>query len=79
MVTSPHSPPNTPDREGPTAKHLEVCARLLASCADARADDIMFEALTAEMAGIEPVFETGYDDDMKQQGGPGKETHGWWP
>jgi len=56
-----------------------VCVLLLTSVVSSRADDIQFEVLSAEKTGIKPIFERWYDDEMKRQGGPGKESHGWWP
>jgi len=41
--------------------------------------EIRFEQVSAEETGIRDVLQAWYDEEMKRQGGPGKQSHGWWP
>jgi hypothetical protein len=41
--------------------------------------DVEFELLPGSRTGLKPAMEQWYDLEMKRQGGPGKQSHGWWP
>jgi hypothetical protein len=45
-----------------------------ASCAD-----VEFEILAGAKTGLKQAMEEWYELEMKRQGGPGKQSHGWWP
>jgi hypothetical protein len=57
-----------------------ACVVAVSPCFAASAvAQIRFEELSAEQTGIRDVFQAWYDEEMKRQGGPGKQSHGWWP
>lgn len=41
--------------------------------------DVAFELLPGAKTGLKAAMEQWYDAEMKRQGGPGKQSHGWWP
>jgi hypothetical protein len=45
----------------------------------ARCADVEFEVLPGAKTGLKPAMEQWYELEMKRQGGPGKQSHGWWP
>ncbi len=45
----------------------------------AAAADVEFEAVPGEKSGLRSAMVQWFDLEMKRQGGPGKESHGWWP
>jgi hypothetical protein len=47
--------------------------------ATARSADITFEVLPGAKTGLRPAMEKWYELEMERQGGPGKQSHGWWP
>lgn len=40
---------------------------------------VEFEILPGAKTGLKAAMEQWYDLEMKRQGGPGKQSHGWWP
>jgi hypothetical protein len=43
------------------------------------ATDLEFETVPGDKTGLKAALETWYDVEMMRQGGPGKQSHGWWP
>lgn len=49
------------------------------SASPAMSADVDFELLPGDKTGLKQAMEQWYDLEMKRQGGPGKQSHGWWP
>ncbi|MBL8797059.1 MAG: VCBS repeat-containing protein, partial [Planctomycetia bacterium] len=45
----------------------------------ASSGEVAFEVLPGAKTGLKPAMEQWYELEMKRQGGPGKQSHGWWP
>lgn len=45
----------------------------------ARSAEVEFEVLPGAKTGLRPAMEKWYELEMERQGGPGKQSHGWWP
>jgi hypothetical protein len=51
-----------------------LVAPRVASCRE-----VEFELLPGAKTGLKPAMDQWYEAEMKRQGGPGKQSHGWWP
>ncbi len=58
--------------------HFGIAA-MLSIAANGFAADVEFEIVPADKSGLKAILETWYDSEMVRQGGPGKQSHGWWP
>ncbi|HYE20745.1 MAG TPA: VCBS repeat-containing protein [Tepidisphaeraceae bacterium] len=63
--------------------HLRLTFLLLLASATAHAADapaaVKFDRVTGEANGTAAAFSAWHKVEMERQGGPGKQSHGWWP